>query len=145
VIVLVDTDVLIDVALDRKPYAEAAARLLDALEKQPGAAFLAWHSLSNFYYMVSPSRGKHQTKDFLLDLARFVQVAPTTTESLLYAGALDFRDFEDAMQVAAAVACRATVIATRNLRDYARSPVRAAEPQTVLAELLGAAEDGPVE
>jgi predicted nucleic acid-binding protein len=86
--------------------------------------------------MVAPSRGKHQTRDFLLDLARFVHVAPTNTESLLFAGKLDLRDFEDAMQVAAAVACQASVIATRNLRDYKRSPVRAAEPEAVLSELL---------
>jgi len=136
VIVLLDTDVLIDLALDRVPHSEAAAELIDILEQRPGTAFVAWHSLSNFFYLVSPSRGKHQTKDFLLDLMRFVRVAPTTTESFLYAGALELKDFEDAMQVAAAVACQATVIATRNLRDYTRSPVRAAEPQAVLAELI---------
>ncbi len=135
-IVLLDTDVLIDLALDRVPYAEAAAGLIDTLEQKPGSAFVAWHSLSNFFYMVAPTRGKHQTKDFLLDLTRFVLVAPTTTEGLLLAGRLDFKDFEDAMQVAAAVACQASVIATRNLRDYRRSPVRAAEPQAVLSELL---------
>lgn len=134
-IVLLDTDVLIDLALDRAPYADAAAGLIDALEQKPGSAFVAWHSLSNFYYMVAPSQGKHQTRDFLLDLARFVHVAPTTTESLLFAGRLDLQDFEDAiMQVAAAVACQATVIATRNIRDYRRSP----EPQAVLSELLSA-------
>lgn len=137
-IVLLDTDVLIDLALDRTPHAEPAAGLLDALEQRPGTAFMAWHSLSNFYYLVSPTRGKHQTKDFLLDLMRFVQVAPTTTESLLYAGTLSLSDFEDAMQVAAAVACRASLIATRNLRDYALSPVRAANPQGVLTELVSA-------
>lgn len=135
-IVLLDTDVLIDLALDRAPYAEAAAGLIDVLEKRPGSAFVAWHSLSNFFYMVAPSRGKHQTKDFLLDLTRFVLVAPTTTESLLFAGRLDLKDFEDAMQVAAAVASQASVIATRNVRDYRRSPVRAAEPQAVLSEFL---------
>jgi predicted nucleic acid-binding protein len=145
VIVLVDTNVLIDLALDRTPFAQPAADLLDALEKKPGTAFVAWHSLSNFYYLVAPSRGKSQTKDFLLDLARFVHVAPTTTESLLYAGALALNDFEDAMQVAAAVACRANVIATRNLQDFARSPIRAAEPQAVLAELLSAADEDSVE
>jgi predicted nucleic acid-binding protein len=138
VIVLLDTDVLIDLALDRSPHSEAAADLLDALEQRPGSAFLAWHSLSNFFYMVAPSRGKHQTKDFLLDLTRFVYVAPTTTKSFRFAGGLDLKDFEDAMQVAAAVACQANVIATRNLRDYSRSPVRAAKPQVVLSELLAA-------
>jgi len=136
VIILLDTDVLIDLALDRKPFAEPAAELLDALEQRPGRSFIAWHSLSNFYYMVAPTRGKQETRGFLLDLTRFVDVAPTTTESLLYAGRLELSDFEDALQVAAAMACRADAIATRNLRDYARSPVRAAEPQSILQELL---------
>ena len=135
-IILLDTDILIDLALDRKPFSEPAAGLLDALEQRPGRAFVAWHSLSNFYYMVAPSRGKQEARDFLLDLTRFVDVAPTTTESLLYAGRLELSDFEDALQVAAAIACRADVIATRNLRDYSRSPVRAAEPQSILQELL---------
>lgn len=135
-IILLDTDILIDLALDRAPHAEPAAALLDVLEERPGTAFVAWHSLSNFYYLVSPKRGKHQTRDFLLDLTRFVHVAPTTTESLLLAGRLDLRDFEDAMQVAAATACGADMIATRNLRDYTQSPIRAAEPQDILTELL---------
>lgn len=98
---------------------------------------MAWHSLANFYYVVSPIRGKQPARDFLIDLARFIEVASTTTESLLYAGQLDMPDFEDAMQVAAALACRAGLIATRNLRHYKRSPVRAAEPRTVVEQLLG--------
>ncbi len=134
-IVLVDTDILIDLALDREPFAEPAARLLDALEKNPGQGFVAWHSLSNFYYLVAPKRGKRITRDFLLDLTRFVQVAPTTTEVFRAVAQLDLPDFEDAMQVAAALACGAEVIATRNLPDYARSPVRAAAPSSVLDEL----------
>lgn len=134
-IVLLDTDILIDLALDRQPYAEPAGDLLDLLEQRPGQAFAAWHSFSNFYYLVSPSRGKRETRSFLLDLTRFVRVAETTTESLVYAGKLDLPDFEDALQVAAAMACEARVIATRNLRDYARSPIRAMEPQALLKKL----------
>ena len=42
------------------------------------------------------------------------------------------KDFEDALQVAAAEACGADVIATRNVRDYAKSPVRAATPKALL-------------
>jgi predicted nucleic acid-binding protein len=137
VIVLLDTDVLIDLALDRQPYAEPAANLLDFLEQRPGQAFAAWHSFSNFYYLVAPKLGKQEAKEFLLDLTRFVSVAETTTEGLLYAGKLDLSDFEDALQVAAAVACQAGAIATRNLRDYARSPIQAMEPQDLLKALLG--------
>ena len=41
-ILLVDTDILIDVALDRMPYAESSSALLDRLEQTPGTAFVAW-------------------------------------------------------------------------------------------------------
>ena len=111
--VLLDTDILIDVATDRAPFSAPAATLLDALEHRPGSAFVAWHSLSNSYYLV----------------------APTTTESLRYAARLAVPNFEDALQVAAAAACRADLIATRNTRDYAKSPIRAVTPSAVLEQL----------
>ena len=58
-IVLLDTDVLIDIALDRTPHAEAATQLLEDLENRRGKGFVAWHSLSNFYYLVSPVKGTY--------------------------------------------------------------------------------------
>ncbi|MFH0341821.1 MAG: type II toxin-antitoxin system VapC family toxin [Chromatiales bacterium] len=134
-IVLIDTDILIDLALDRKPYAEPAGRLLDALQNRPGTAFIAWHTVSNFYYLVVPTQGRESCKAFLSDLVRFVDVAPTTTDSLRYAAKLDMKDFEDAMQVAAGMACHADVIATRNVRDYAKAPLRATTPRAVLDEM----------
>lgn len=135
-IVLLDTDVLIDVALERAPFVEPAAALLDALELRPGAAFIAWHTISNFFYLVAPARGRAMARRFLLDLARFANVAPTTTQSLRSAAGLAVGDFEDALQVAAAAACEADVIATRNTRDYGKSPIRAALPGAVLQQLL---------
>jgi predicted nucleic acid-binding protein len=135
VIVLLDTDVLIDVALNRAPHAEAAGSLLDFLERRPGSAFVAWHTVANFYYLVATTRGGRPTRDFVLDLLRFVDAAPATTEALRKATRLEMRDFEDAMQVVAAEACGAEVIATRNVRDYARSPLRAATPKTLVSEL----------
>ena len=126
---------LIDVAIDRAPHADAAARLLDVLEGRPGSVFVAWHTVANLYYLVAPTRGGRPTRDFVLDLLRFVEAAPATTEGLRKATRLEMRDFEDAMQVVAAEACGADVIATRNVRDYARSPLRAATPRTLLGEL----------
>ena len=55
--ILVDTDVLIDLALDRDPHVGPASELFDFLEIHRRRAFVAWHSLSNFYYLVSPGRG----------------------------------------------------------------------------------------
>ncbi len=134
-IVLVDTDVLVDVALDRAPFAEGSSALLDRLERMPATGFVAWHSLSNFYYLVSPGVGKVSAKRFLVELLRFVQVAPTTTASFVTAAELGMADLEDAMQVAAAIACKAELIATRNVADFKRSPVPARMPAEVVAAL----------
>ena len=134
-IVLVDTDVLIDVALDRMPHVESSSALLDKLEQCPGTAFVAWHTLSNFYYLVAPTRGQVDTKAFLVELTRFAHVAPTTTDSVRYAAQLTMTDFEDAMQVAATMACDAEVIANRNIRDYANAPIHARPPSSLLHEL----------
>ena len=134
--ILLDTDVLIDVALDRRPHAEAASKLVDGLESGAPAAFIAWHSVSNFYYVVRPKLGPSSTRDFILDLTRFVEVAPTSTAAIHYAARLPMADFEDAMQVAAARACGAQTIVSRNTKDYARSPIRAVSPEDALAELF---------
>ena len=133
--ILLDTDVLIDVALDRPPHARAAGELLTYLELRPRMAFLAWHSLSNFHYLVSPSRGKDDARAFLLDLTRFITVAPTDTEAFRYAVSLPVSDFEDALQIAAANACGAIRIATRNVRHYRNSPIPARRPADLLKEL----------
>lgn len=134
-ILLVDTDILIDIALDRRPHAAPAGDLVDALERRQATGFIAWHSVANFHDLVVSHTGVSATKAFLLDLLRFVQVAPTSTESVRYAAGLPMRDFEDALQAAAAIACGANRIATRNVRDYARSPVKATTPAMLLKEL----------
>ena len=92
--------------------------------------------MSNFYYIVAPARGGVSTRDFIVELTRFVEVAETSTEAIRYAAELPMTDFEDAMQVAAARACGARHIVTRNVRDYQRSPIRAVSPQEALGGLF---------
>ncbi len=133
---LLDTDVLIDVALDRSPHADPAVELLDRIEHGPTQAFIAWHTVSNFYYLVASSRGGLSTRDFIVELTRFVAVAVTDTEAVRYAAALPMADFEDALQVAAARACGAQHIVTRNVKDYGRSPIPAITPQEALSGLF---------
>jgi len=136
-VILIDTDVLIDLALDRDPHAGPASELLDYLEIRHRRAFVAWHSLSNFYYLVAPARGRQSTREFLVGLTRFLAVAPSDTDALRFAAQLPMNDFEDALQVAAARACDASFIATRNTGDYRRSPIPALSPSAVLEELKG--------
>ena len=133
---LLDTDVLIDVALDRRPHSGPSSELLDRIERGSRRGFVAWHTLSNFYYLVTSSRGDADTRDFIAELLRFVAVAPADTPALRYAVSLPMADFEDAMQVAAARACGARYIVTRNIRDFSGSPIPALTPRDALAQLF---------
>ena len=133
---LLDTDVLIDIALDRRPHSDPAVALLDRIESTGETVFIAWHSVSNFYYLVSPSLGRRSARDFIVELTRFVQVAPADTEAIRYAASLPMKDFEDAMQVAAARACGALSIVTRNIKDYGRSPIPAISPRQALSGMI---------
>ena len=121
---LLDTDVLLDIALQRAEFFQDSARVLDWAEAAPGQAAVAWHSLSNLAYLVRPD-----ARPFLRDLLQFVEVAPTTTEDARHALSLSFSDFEDALQVAAAQSFSASFIITRNLTHYRRSPIPALAPK----------------
>ena len=134
--ILLDTDVLVDVALNRRPHSEAASEFLDLIEQGKERASVAWHSLSNLDYIVRPAHGGNSARDFIADLTRFVAVAATGTEAIRYAVELPMADFEDAMQVAAARACGARHIVTRNVDDYQRSPIPALTPAQALRELV---------
>ena len=133
--ILLDTDVLLDVALRRQPHATTAVELLNRLQHGEERVFLAWHTVSNLFYLIAREREAATARDFVLDLIRFVSVAPTSTEAVRYAASLPMADFEDAMQVAAARACSAEYIVTRNLSDFERSPIPALTPQEALARL----------
>ena len=116
--ILLDADVLIDVVLDRAPHSDAAAELLDHLERVPRSMFVAWHTISNFYYLVRPTRGGSAAKDFIEGLVRFVTVTPTDTDALRCVISLPMRDFQNAIQVRAARACGVEFTVTRNTKDF---------------------------
>lgn len=134
--ILLDTDVLIDTALDRSPHSQPASDLLDRIEYGAESAFIAWHSISDFYYIVAPVSGGASARNFIVELTGFVSVATTNTEAIRYAAGLPMSDFEDAMQVAAARACGARHIVTRNVRDYQRSPIPAVDPREAIRQLF---------
>lgn len=134
--ILVHTDVLVDVALDRQPFSDEASELLDRLQTGPKRAFVAWHTLANFYYLVAPAGGGSDVRDFIAELIRFVAVAECDTNGIAYAAQLEMADFEVAMQVAAARACGARFVVTRNAGDFRRSPIPAITPAEALEALF---------
>jgi predicted nucleic acid-binding protein len=131
--ILIDADVLLDVALDRPPHAEPAAALLARIERGDLEAVIAWHTVSNVYYLLAAAADRRKALQFIRDLSLFIGIAPADSSVLRTALTLRIPDFEDAMQVAAALAAGAEMIVTRNLRDFRNSPLRAVAPSAILA------------
>ena len=125
---LIDTDVLLDVALGRTKFLRASAAVLQWAESEPGQAAVAWHSLSNISYLLRPD-----ARPFIRDLLDFVEIPPTGTDAARQTVAFRIRDFEDAMQAAAALAFGASYIVTRNGTHYRQSPVPPLSPAEFLA------------
>jgi predicted nucleic acid-binding protein len=126
--ILIDTDILLDVALRRSEFYAHSAAVLSWAEANPGQAAMAWHSLSNLAYMIKPD-----ARTLIADLLDFVEVAPVSTSDMLVVVGLPMKNLEDAMQVAAALSFGARHLVTRNLPDHRRSVVPALAPQAFLA------------
>ena len=126
--ILIDTDVLLDVALIREPHAEQSTAVLRWAEAG-GDAAVAWHSLANCAHLLR-ARGR----PFLSELIQIIEVAPASTADARRTLALPMADLEDAFQAAAALAWGANAIVTRNTADYRRSPVDALTPSAFLKQ-----------
>ncbi len=131
----IDTDVLVDVIDVREPFSEASTRFLNLISAGAEAACVAWHTISNLHYVAEPEPEGPGIRSYIEDLARIVTIVPTSNEDLFRALSLPMSDFEDAMQVAAAIAAGARLIVTRNTDDYRNSPIRAISPSQAVAEL----------
>jgi predicted nucleic acid-binding protein len=127
---LIDINVLLDVALQR-PGAPASARLL-ALCGRQHEGWLAWHSVATLAYLIERQQSVISGHDFIRSMLVWADVAKTGRPDALAALELPMRDFEDALQVAAAMACGAQFIVTRNERDFKTSPVPALNPDAFL-------------
>lgn len=130
---LIDCNVLLDVGLDRMPWADASSAVLKLGLRGGFDGFVAWHSLSNLDYLVKRV-GDLEPRPFISELLSFLRVAAVGHADMEFALELEMSDLEDAMQAAAALACRASRIVTRNTRDFANSPVPAVTPAELLQD-----------
>ena len=92
--ILLDTDVLLDVALAREPHVDHSAAVLQWAQAG-GEAAVVWHSLTNCSYLLKGGR------PFLNNLLKLVDVATVGSDDARLALGLPMSDVEDAFQAAA--------------------------------------------
>ncbi len=125
-----DTNVLLDIVLERQGHVESQAVVQAVIHGHE--FFIAWHSLGTIFYVARKSKGKAAAMKFLNETVAWATVASVRHKDALHSLALSFTDYEDAMQAVAAEACAADLIITRNLVDFKTSSVPAMAPEEFL-------------
>lgn len=130
--VVFDTNVLLDIALARKPFVTSSMAVWVRTAQSEHPPMIAPHSLATFYYIVRQAHGKGRAMDAVQDLLVTGQLISFDADCAARAFELGFSDFEDAMIASAAVSVEADWILTRNMSDFKISPVPCATPEDFL-------------
>jgi predicted nucleic acid-binding protein len=129
--ILFDTNVVLDVLLDRPPYVGASAAVWAAVETGILEGMLAAHAVTTIHYLVRKEVGNSKAKRIVSSILRVFGVAAVDGAALQEALQLPFSDFEEAVTVAAARSAGCECIVTRGPKGFRGSPVRALTPEAI--------------
>lgn len=130
--ILLDTNVILDIVLDREPFAEPAVLLFKAAHKQKVEMFMTATTVTDLYYITRKEKGKSTALAFIEELIGFVDVVSVDKNIIVGALQAGFPDFEDAIQVCSANREGITNIVTRNEKDFRRSGLIIQSPSAFL-------------
>lgn len=136
--VLFDTNVILDVLLDREPHSETAAQLMSLVDVGRLEGFMSATTVTTIHYLTSKAVGPKAANRHVRTLLDIFQIAPVDREIIEDALGLGFDDFEDAVLHEAAVFAEATAIVTRNAKDFERASLAVFDPPELLAAVLAA-------
>lgn len=141
--ILFDTNVVLDLLLDRQPFAEPAAALFARVERGEDSGYLCATTVTTIFYLASKTLGAGQARLHVKTLLELFEIAPVSrpvVEGALLAG---FDDFEDAVLHEAARHADVQCIVTRNIKDFKRASLPVYMPDELLAGLAGFAAVPP--
>ena len=129
--VLVDTNVLLDYFLTRKPFFEAANKMfLSCLFTLQG--YIASHTFVDLFYQMHERSGKsvEYCRNTFLKLCQIFEVCSIDKQRIIDASQnLEFNDFEDSLQNACASYSGVDYIITRNADDFESATVPVISPE----------------
>jgi len=134
--ILFDTNIILDVLLDRKPFSREASFLLSRVERSEISGYLCATTVTTIHYLVSKALGSQAAMRHIQSLLALFIIAPVTHQVLEKAAMLNFRDFEDAVLHEAARQAGIESIVTRNTVDFKKSTLPVFAPADLVAALL---------
>ena len=133
--VVFDTNVIIDVVAKREPFVADSAKALRMAEQKIFIGAITANTITDIYYILQKYiADRDAIAASIQDLIRMLDVLDVTRQRCLDAFKLPVADYEDALLVECSRLWGAEYIITRNIADFATSPVKAVTPAGFLRE-----------
>ncbi|MBE9212027.1 PIN domain-containing protein [Plectonema cf. radiosum LEGE 06105] len=116
--VLIDTTIVLDFIQERQPFIKDAVRLFERVDTGEIEGFIAATTITNIYYIVRRAAGVQAAQDTIAQILTDLHICTVDRSVLEQALALNFRDFEDAVQYASGMAYGVEVIVTRDASGF---------------------------
>ena len=117
--ILLDTNIVLDLILEREPFVNEAILLFEKIEQGQIIGYIAATTITNIFYIIRKAEGRDTAigaiKRILIGL-QFCDVDRTVVSTALELG---LKDFEDGIQLACAQLNHLDAIITRDLKNYA--------------------------
>lgn len=127
--ILFDTNVVLDLLMDRKPFSEPAARLFSRVDEGDLSGFISATTVTTIHYLAHRTVGDRQARSEIRNMLDLFDVAPVNQTVLEGALESNFTDFEDAVLHQAALNVNADGIVTRNAGDFKRAAIPVFAPE----------------
>jgi predicted nucleic acid-binding protein len=131
--ILFDTNVVLDVLLDRRPHVRTAIALMSGVERGQLEGYLCANSVTTIEYLTTKTLDRVAARKAVKSLLAIFRIAEVNQATLVLALDLSFTDFEDAVLYQAGVGAGVDAVVTRNGRDFKNAELPIYSPQ----ELFG--------
>lgn len=139
--ILFDTNVVLDVLLDREPFVEASAHVLSRVESGQLTGYLCASTITTLHYLMAKSLGNQRALSEIRKLLSIFEIAPVNRPVLEGALETDFKDFEDGVIHESARLMDVEAIVTRNETDFEKAGLAVYSPEELARALDPRARD----
>ena len=132
---LLDTNVVLDILLDRPPWNTNAAILWRAVLNRRFTAYITATSVTDIFYIIRRHSGHEKAWQAVHTCLDQLSIVTVRIDELRLATTMEGSDFEDNLQVACAISRQLDLIVTRNLEGFSGDNIPILTPQQMLLRL----------